>query len=267
MSRIRTIKPEFFLDEEIAGLQPLTRILFVGLWTQADRSGRLEDRPARIKAQALPYDSVDLEALLTELETGGFIQRYDAEGRSLIQIRTFDKHQRPHPREEGSKFPSPPKNGHARKPRSPCIKTKVGVDENQGRGEGKGMEGNGEGEGKEIQPAAGPQSLTVKSWTAEACDDWSAATGGVAPGGRIGKALRPLVTKVAKEHALSFEQGWRLVRPWWQRYLADKDPEFRKPEDFAANPRQVVAAPGNTPKAHQREAAMVAMAKGGLRGT
>ena len=54
MSRIRSIKPEFFLDEELAELSPLTRLLFVGLWTLADCEGRLEDRPKRIRAQLHP---------------------------------------------------------------------------------------------------------------------------------------------------------------------------------------------------------------------
>ena len=38
------------------------RLLFVGLWTIADRNGRLEDRPKRIRAELFPYDEIDADA-------------------------------------------------------------------------------------------------------------------------------------------------------------------------------------------------------------
>ena len=71
MPRIRTIKPEFFTDEVIAQMSPLARIAFEGLWCHADKSGRLEDRPARLKVLILPYDSADFEALLGEMSARG----------------------------------------------------------------------------------------------------------------------------------------------------------------------------------------------------
>lgn len=108
MSRIRTIKPEFFTDEEIAACTPLARLLFVGLWTLADRDGRLEDRPARIKVQTLPYDQVDADDLLAELERGRFVIRYEVDGRRYLQIRTFGDHQRPNLREPASTIPPVP---------------------------------------------------------------------------------------------------------------------------------------------------------------
>jgi hypothetical protein len=94
MARIRTIKPEFFIDEDIAALPPLTRILFQGLWCLADSEGRLEDRPQRIKIQILPYDKYDTDEGLSVLFKAGFIIRYTVEDQKLIQIRTFSKHQR-----------------------------------------------------------------------------------------------------------------------------------------------------------------------------
>ena len=67
MSRLRTLKPGFFLDDELADCPPLTRLLFAGLWVIADREGRLEDRPKRIKTETLPYDDCDVDAMLDEL--------------------------------------------------------------------------------------------------------------------------------------------------------------------------------------------------------
>lgn len=94
MSRIRTIKPEFFLDDELAELSALHRLLFVGLWTLADREGRLEDRPKRIRAQILPFDDGDTDAMLADLARAGFVVRYEADGKRYLQVRNFTKHQR-----------------------------------------------------------------------------------------------------------------------------------------------------------------------------
>ena len=72
----------------------------------ADKSGRLEDRPKRIAAQALPYDrTADVEVILNELQRGGFIVRYTADGIACIEICAFAKHQSPHVRESESELP------------------------------------------------------------------------------------------------------------------------------------------------------------------
>ena len=107
--RARNIKPGFFKNEELAAKDPLARILFQGLWCMADREGRLEDRPARIRAEILPYDSCDIESLLTSLASGEdpFILRYESEGRRFIQVVHFSRHQNPHWREGKSSIPAP----------------------------------------------------------------------------------------------------------------------------------------------------------------
>lgn len=119
MARVRQLGPSFWMDEDIADLTPWARLLFQGLWSLADRRGRLEDRPAFIRVQVFPYDDleskqVSLVALLEELardrkhSAGGFIIRYEVAGRQYIQIRSFEKHQHPHPKEPESKIPVAP---------------------------------------------------------------------------------------------------------------------------------------------------------------
>lgn len=107
MARARNIKPGFFTNDHLAEIQPLGRLLFAGLWTIADREGRLEDRPKRIKAEVLPYDKCNVDALLGQLECAGFIRRYAAEGHQYIQVLNFGKHQNPHVREPESVIPAP----------------------------------------------------------------------------------------------------------------------------------------------------------------
>lgn len=110
MARIRTIRPEFFRHERLAELSPTCRLLFIGLWTLADRFGRLEDRPKRIKVEVLPYDSVDVDKLLTELNTAAFIVRYSSNGNRYISIPSFTKHQRITGKEASApeSIPAPP---------------------------------------------------------------------------------------------------------------------------------------------------------------
>ena len=107
MARARNIKPGFFKNEQLAECEPLARILFEGLWCEADRAGRLEDRPKRLKAEILPYDNCDIEDLLGQLVARGFIVRYCVDGQALIQVTTFTKHQNPHVREPVSSLPAP----------------------------------------------------------------------------------------------------------------------------------------------------------------
>lgn len=107
MARARNIKPSIMDNEDLAELEPLTRLLFVYLWMLADREGRLEDRPKRIAAQALAYDrNADVSNMLAKLQSNGFIDRYEANGIACIQIKAFAKHQTPHIREAASTLPS-----------------------------------------------------------------------------------------------------------------------------------------------------------------
>jgi hypothetical protein len=114
MARSRNIKPSFFLNEELADLPYEARLLFVGLWTLADREGRLEDKPKKIKIQLFPYNDINCDDLLQRLHDKKFIIRYKS-GTSLvlasgeggyIQIVNFAKHQNPHHKEKDSVIPA-----------------------------------------------------------------------------------------------------------------------------------------------------------------
>lgn len=107
MARSRNIKPGFFTNDVLGELPALTRLLFAGLWTICDRDGRVEDRPKKIRAEVLPYDMCDAEAMLQELEKNGFISRYEASGTRVIQVLAWEKHQNPHIKEAASLLPSP----------------------------------------------------------------------------------------------------------------------------------------------------------------
>ena len=107
MARTRLIKPGFFTNDELVECSAFARLVFAGLWTIADREGRLEDRPKRIKAELLPYDTIDVDGLLDELSGRGFIQRYAVGSGKYIQVVNFTKHQSPHFKEPASSIPPP----------------------------------------------------------------------------------------------------------------------------------------------------------------
>ena len=114
MARARNIRPGFFKNEDLAECSPWARLCFAGLWCLADRDGRLEDRPKRIKGELFPFDTVDVEPLLQELERWKFIVRYEAAGLHAIQILNFAKHQSPHYSEKDSEIEPPSLPGFER---------------------------------------------------------------------------------------------------------------------------------------------------------
>lgn len=105
MARSRNIKPGFFTNDELAECSPLARLLFAGLWTIADKEGRLDDRPKKIKALVLPFDNVNCDDCLKQLHDRQFINRYSVEGNAYIQIANWKKHQNPHCKEAASEIP------------------------------------------------------------------------------------------------------------------------------------------------------------------
>lgn len=107
MARARNIKPALFKNELLGVADPYITLLFQSLWMLADREGRLEDRPLRIKAETFPYrEGLDINGYLTELQRLGFIVRYSVDGDALIQVVNFKKHQAPHKTEKPSELPS-----------------------------------------------------------------------------------------------------------------------------------------------------------------
>lgn len=114
--RARQLKPGFFKNEDLAECSPWARLVFAGLWTMADRAGRLEDRPKRIKAELLPFDAEPIVPILDELERWGFLRRYRAQGRDLMWIPRFGAHQNPHKNEKESELPPHPDDPWAKAP-------------------------------------------------------------------------------------------------------------------------------------------------------
>lgn len=108
MARARNIKPGLFKNEILGVADPIYTLLFEGLWVLADRDGRLEDRPLRIKGEIFPYrEGLDVDGMLGWLQDNGFIRRYERDGKKCIAVLEFVKHQNPHKNESASELPPP----------------------------------------------------------------------------------------------------------------------------------------------------------------
>lgn len=110
MARARNIKPGFFESEDPAKVGYPQRLLWIALWTLADREGRLEYRPARIKKYAFGFDTAtvgEVGSWVRDLHNAGLIVLYPVGSVEVIQCVHFLKHQKPHHKDPPSEFPPP----------------------------------------------------------------------------------------------------------------------------------------------------------------
>ena len=95
MSRIRSVHPGFFTDENLVSCSMSARLLFIGLGVEADDKGIFEWKPLTIKMRIFPADHVMVEELLAELTIAGAVKEYSLDGRRYGAIRNFRKFQKP----------------------------------------------------------------------------------------------------------------------------------------------------------------------------
>lgn len=170
MARIRTIKPNFFTSEDIVGLSAFARLLYIALWCEADREGRLLWRPGTYKLRYFPADRLHIDTLCNELIRRELVVLYD-DGR-YAYIPTFLEHQHVNPREAKSTIPTPPE-------RDACarVSTRANPDEHTqvGReGKGKEREERGDARGARL-PLDWKPTTELQAWASRKRPDLDAA--------------------------------------------------------------------------------------------
>lgn len=95
MSRIRSIHPGLWTDDAFMALSAHARLLIIGIWTEAFDDGVFDWKPLTLRARIFPVDSIDMTALLEELESGGFVRRELSGDRAIGLVRNFRVYQRP----------------------------------------------------------------------------------------------------------------------------------------------------------------------------
>lgn len=89
MARIRTIKPEFFVSEQIADISPTCRLLFVGMWLFCDDAGIHPASARQLKMEVFPGDPFTVEQMqemIDELLRVGLLTEYEAQGKVWWQV-------------------------------------------------------------------------------------------------------------------------------------------------------------------------------------
>lgn len=108
----RYLKPGICDSEAIDRCSPLAECLFYRLLVNVDDFGRLDGRPAVIRAKCFPLkDTVknsDITAWLQELHANYLILLYEVNGAPFLQINKWDNV----PRSQTSKCPAPPTGAH-----------------------------------------------------------------------------------------------------------------------------------------------------------
>lgn len=146
MARIRTIKPEFWTDEKVLGINPMARLLFIGMWNFADDYGRMEYSPISLKARIFPGDSIsadDVREMLAQLKAAKLLVIYSSDEKNFIEITGW--HNQKIDKRQSSKIPSPSSNtlDEADSTPTPADSRRLSPTPADGM-EWNGMEGKGE---------------------------------------------------------------------------------------------------------------------------
>ncbi len=99
MARIRSIKPEFWVSEQIAECSTSARLTFVGLWNFCDDRGVHPAKPKTLKAELFPMDditSAQVGQWVEELISAGLVRVFEAseDGDSYWHVTGWDRHQK-----------------------------------------------------------------------------------------------------------------------------------------------------------------------------
>jgi hypothetical protein len=174
MARIRTVKPEFWVSEQIAECSPNARLTFIGLWNFCDDNGVHPAKPKTLKAELYPMDdfsAADVAGWMRELVGAGLVVEYEVDGELFWHVTGWAKHQkidRP-----SAKYPVPPALSDSTTTRRAALPSdRETFDESSPNArpapppgmEGNGKEGNGDdGDSPDARPDAAASRRPVAS--------------------------------------------------------------------------------------------------------
>ncbi len=95
MARKRMIDPKFWTDDKIIELEPLCRLLFIGIWNFADDSGVHLNNSKVLKAEIFPADDIsvaEVDTMKTRLLELGMIEISSNE--NLFRITNWEIYQK-----------------------------------------------------------------------------------------------------------------------------------------------------------------------------
>lgn len=136
MPRKRMIDPGIWRSEQVNDLSRDARLLFIGMFSNADDAGRLHGSAKFLRANIFPYDEDVTAAKVAkwrgEILSMGLAILYESNGREYLWLPTWTRHQRID-RPSSSTLPSPDEDSS---------NTRRGLDEGSFPIEDKLIEGN-----------------------------------------------------------------------------------------------------------------------------
>ncbi len=97
MPRRRMVDPEIWRNEKIGSLPDAGRLLFIGIFSQADDDGRLKASPRYLMATIFPYDkdktAEDVKHLRDQCAELGLIRLYTNNKEEYLDIPGWHEHQ------------------------------------------------------------------------------------------------------------------------------------------------------------------------------
>lgn len=155
--RIRTVKPEFWKNLDLARTSEFARLLALALLNYADDEGYFLAHPRLIAGELFPFldDSEKIPRAIQELSAIGYLQIQESSEKPIGRITNFSRHQRvdkkkPSNLKEQYHHPQPIQDESTNDPRSVP----------HGIGKGKGI---GEGTGKEAEAEDAAADLIAQS--------------------------------------------------------------------------------------------------------
>lgn len=113
MARKRMIDPNIWQSEDFSKLSTLAKLVFIGMFSNADDEGRGRANPVYLKSILFPYDDgmrvIDIEKSLSEISAYLSVTLYDHDGNKYYQLENWGKWQRVE-KAQPSQFPAPKDN-------------------------------------------------------------------------------------------------------------------------------------------------------------
>ena len=95
MARKRMISPEIWDSENFSKLSILARLVFIGMFSNADDEGRGKAKAAFLKSKLFPYDEsmrvADVESALDEVAENMSVTMYSHDGNEYYSFDNWKK--------------------------------------------------------------------------------------------------------------------------------------------------------------------------------
>ncbi len=158
MARIRTIKPEFWTSEQVMECEPLSRLLFIGIWNFCDDAGNHPLSEKTLKALVFPADDIDsatIRRLIDDLSANGLLTLYTHSGKVYLHVNGWHHQKIEKPTIKHPEFTQQAaENAGLNEGMRPVAQVVADHSTTDRRPFDDGKEGEGKGKGIDQKPAA-----------------------------------------------------------------------------------------------------------------